>query len=252
MRYPIIRNTCTLSLGLIIAASPALAESDQEADGIIVVTAGRTPQPLSQTGQSITVLDQELIEKTQSATVIDLLRNVPGVTVNSNGGVGTVSAVNIRGGDSSQTVALIDGVKINDPASPGGGFNFGNLLTGNISRIEILRGSQSVIWGSQAVGGVVNIITSEPGEDLGINARAEYGARDTGQIVGNVSGTLGPVAASFGAGYYRTDGFSAFNRDRGGIEADGYRNFGANGKVEISLGDMFSIDLRGYYSDGKT
>lgn len=252
MRYPVIKNTSLLSLGLILAVSPALAETGRDTNSIIVVTAGRTAQPLSRTGQSVTVLDQDRIEQTQSATVIDLLRNVPGVTVNSNGGVGTVSAVNIRGGDASQTAALIDGVKINDPASPGGGFNFGNLLTGNISRIEILRGSQSVIWGSQAVGGVVNIITREPEEELSINGRAEYGARDTGQIVGNISGQFGPVAASFGAGYFRTDGLSAFNQDRGGAEADGYRNFGANGKVKISLSDIFSIELRGYYSDGKT
>ncbi|MFX7858071.1 TonB-dependent receptor plug domain-containing protein, partial [Acinetobacter baumannii] len=93
----------------------------------------------------------------QSIVISDLLREVPGVTVTRNGGVGTVTAVNIRGAETDQTVALIDGIKLNDPAAPGGGFDFGPLLVGNIARVEVLRGAQSVLWGSQAIGGVVNL-----------------------------------------------------------------------------------------------
>ncbi len=254
MRYQKLISTSATAIVALSLSQPAFAETIEASpdEDVIIVTAGRSEQALSQTGQSVTVLDQVRIERLQSVTVTDLLRTVPGVTINSNGGVGTVSAVNIRGANSSQTVALIDGVKINNPASPGGGFDFGNLLTGNISRIEVLRGSQSVIWGSQAIGGVVNIITREPTEQVEINARGEYGSRDTAQLVGNISGAFGPVAASFGAGYFTTDGFSAFNTERGGVERDGYRNFGANGKVNITLSDEISVDLRGYYSDGKT
>ena len=252
-------QTILLSTTALLIAQPALAQTEDVGVGssandsnIIIVTASRSAQSISQTGQSVSVIDLDQIERAQSVTVADLLRNVPGVTFNRNGGVGTSTSVNIRGAGSDQTVALIDGVKLNDPSSPGSGFNFGNLLTGNISRIEVLRGSQSVIWGSQAIGGVVNTITRAPTEDLAINARAEYGYRDTGQVVGNVSGRFGPVAASVGAGYFRTDGFSTFNEERGGAERDGYRNFGANGKFEITLSEAISIDLRGYYSDGET
>ncbi|MEO9598904.1 TonB-dependent receptor [Parasphingorhabdus sp.] len=244
-----------LSSTALVIAQPVLAETaatTEDGEDIIVVTASRSEQPLSKTGQSIAIIDEDRIEQTQSVAVADLLRNIPGVTITRNGGIGTSTSVFIRGADSSQTVALIDGVKLDDPSSPGGGFNFGNLMTGNIARIEVLRGSQSVIWGSQAVGGVINTITRAPTEDLNVNVRAEYGYRDTGQVVGNVSGRFGPVAASVGAGYYRSDGFSAFNEERGGTEADGYRNFGANGKFEISLSDDISVDLRGYYSDGRT
>tara|TARA_R110000772_G_scaffold43659_1_gene100546 strand:- start:816 stop:2747 length:1932 start_codon:yes stop_codon:yes gene_type:complete len=248
-------HTIILSTTALIASQPVLADTalaaEDGGDGIIV-TASRSEQSLSETGRSITVIDEGRIERTQSVAVVDLLRNVPGVTFARNGGIGSATSVFIRGADSTQTVALIDGVKLNDPSSPGGGFNFGNLLTGNISRIEVLRGSQSVIWGSQAIGGVINTITRAPTDDLAINARAEYGYRDTGQVVGNVAGRFGPVAASIGAGYYRSDGFSAFNEERGGTERDGYRNFGANGKFEITLNDAISIDLRGYYSDGRT
>lgn len=248
-------NSFILSTTALAVAQPVLAETTlvtEDGDEVIVVTASRSEQPLSQTGRSISVIDQDRIERTQSVAVVDLLRNLPGVTFARNGGIGTSTSVFIRGADSSQTVALIDGVKLNDPSSAGGGFNFGNLLTGNISRIEVLRGSQSVIWGSQAIGGVINTITRAPTDDLSINARAEYGYRDTGQIVGNVSGRFGPVAASIGAGYYESDGFSTFNEERGGEERDGYRNFGANGKLEITLSDTISVDLRGYYSDGRT
>lgn len=214
----------------------------------IVVTATRSPEPLSRVGQSVSVLDSADIRTRQTQIVADLLRTTPGVTVARNGPLGGVTSVFIRGAESDQTVALIDGVKLNNPASPGGGFDFGNLLTGNIERIEVLRGPSSVLWGSQAIGGVVNLITAAPGPDLVVNARAEYGGRDTAQAVANASGTAGPLAISGGAGYYRTDGFSAFDK---GAERDGYRNYGANAKVVATLSDAVSLDLRGYYSNGR-
>src|SRR5690554_1745050 len=254
----LLSSTCLVaSVASIAASQPAFAETAAALDGAmmedaIIVTASRMEQSQSETGRSTTVIDEERIERTQSVTVLDLLRNVPGITMTRSGGVGTASSVFIRGADTRHTVALIDGVKINDTTSPGGGFNFGNLMTGNIERIEVLRGSQSVIWGSQAIGGVVHAITREPTDELSINARAEYGYRDTGHVTGNISGRFGPVAASAGAGYYESEGISAFNEDRGGTERDGYRNFGANGKLEITLSDAVSVDLRGFYSDGKT
>lgn len=239
---------------LLLAAtvlSPAAAYANDSDESTIIVTANRDETPLSQVGQSVTVISADDIQRRQTVAVVDLLRTVPGVTFTRNGGVGTSTSVNIRGADSDQTVALIDGVKINDPSSPGSGFNFGNLLAGNIARIEVVRGSQSVLWGSQAIGGVINIITREPTEDLGVNANAEYGWRDTGQLVGNVSGKFGPVSASVGAGYLRSDSFSTFNEARGAIERDGYENYGANVKLNIALSESISVDLRGWYSNGK-
>ncbi|WP_231471732.1 TonB-dependent siderophore receptor [Novosphingobium sp. CECT 9465] len=231
-------------------ATVPVAAHAEDADTIIV-SANRTQQTTSEVAQSVTVITLDDITTRQSVAVTDLLRSVPGITVTSNGGLGTSTSVSIRGAESDQTVALIDGVKLNDPSTPGGGFNFGNLLTGNIERIEVVRGSQSVLWGSQAIGGVVNIVTRTPTEDLTVNASGEYGWRDTARVVGNVSGKFGPVSASVGAGYLRTDGFSTFNETRGGKERDGYRNFGANAKFAIALSDAISIDLRSWYSDGK-
>lgn len=233
---------------MLAAATVAAAVPVPDTADTIVVTATRSPEPLARVGQSISVLDTATIRTRQTQQVADLLRTTPGVTVARNGPIGGITSVFIRGAESDQTVALIDGVKLNNPAAPGGGFDFGNLLTGNIERIEVLRGPSSVLWGSQAIGGVVNLITAAPGPDLLVNARAEYGFRDTAQLVGNVSGTAGPIAASAGAGYFRGDGFSAFDQ---GAERDGYRNYGANAKVVATLSDAVSLDLRGYYSNGR-
>lgn len=228
--------------------SPDLPASTRAQD--VVVTASRTPRPLSDVGESVSVITTAEIERRQSNAVVDLLRTVPGVTLVRNGGIGTVASVSIRGAEPDQTVAVIDGIRINDPSSPGGGFNFGNLLTGNIARIEVVRGSQSVIWGSQAIGGVVNLITRAPTDELAVNARAEGGYRDTYQAVANLSGRSGPIAGSIGGGYFRTDGVSAFSEARGGAERDGYENLGANGKLLLDLSPAIGVDLRAFYSRG--
>ena len=233
------------------AQSVDLPEDEEVSSETIVVTANRTERAISQVGESVTVVEEEEIVNRQPSDVLDVLRTVPGVTFNRNGGIGTNAGVSIRGAESDQTVVLIDGVKLNDPASPGGGFNFGPLLLGNIARVEVVRGSQSVLYGSQAIGGVVNLITREPTEELGVFARAEYGARDTAELTGNVSGRFGPVAASIGASYLHTDGISAFSEARGGTERDGFESLGVNGKIEIALSENLSIDLRGFYADGE-
>ncbi|PXA97130.1 TonB-dependent receptor [Nostoc sp. 3335mG] len=247
-----------LLLPCIFAATPSFAQSAQSSAGLervagsddeIVVTANREARPADSVGQAVTVLDLATIERRQAVVVSDLLRQTPGVTVTRNGGIGTTTSVNIRGADSDQTVALIDGVKLNDPSSPGGGFNFGGLLVGNIARIEVLRGAQSVLWGSQAIGGVVNLITRQPTDALSINVRGEGGSFGTGQGFANISGKAGPVSASIGGGFLTTDGISAYAPGR---EKDGYRNYGANGSVSVALADAVSVDVRGFYSNGRT
>lgn len=248
-------KTTASTLVFASVCAPAIAQDNLAAadprEPIVVVTANRTAQPVERVGQSISVVDSEEIERRQTQSVADILRTLPGVSIIRNGGVGATTSVFIRGAESDQTAALIDGVKLNDPSSPGGGFNFGHLLTGNIERIEVLRGPSSVLWGSQAIGGVINMITRQPTEELAVNLRGEYGYRDTGQLVGNISGKAGPLSASAGAGYFRTDGISAFSEARGGTELDGYENYGANGNFNLALSDAISIDARGWYSEGR-
>ena len=250
---------CAAVLALSLLPSPLLAQQaldrqggEDPEDEEIIVTANRSARARSQVGESVTVIGEEEIINRQPSEVLDILRTVPGVTFSRNGGLGTVAGVSIRGAQADQTVVLIDGIKLNDPASPGAGFDFGTLLIGNISRVEVVRGSQSVLYGSQAIGGVVNLLTREPSEQIETFARAEYGARDTSELVGNVSGRLGPVAASVGATYQRTDGISAFNDARGGSERDGFESLGVNGKLDIAITGNLSLDLRAFYADGES
>lgn len=247
--------TSTIIAGLLpaaLAAEDALADDpDAPAREIIVTAATRTEQTLDRIGQTVSVIGLAEIERRQTQNVADILRTIPGVTIARNGSIGGVTSVFIRGADSDQTVALIDGVKLNDPSTPGGGFDFGNLMTGNIERIEVLRGSQSVLWGSQAIAGVVNMVTRRPTEELQVNARGEYGFRDTVNLVANASGKAGPLSASVGAGWLRTDGISNFAESRGGRERDGYENIGANANLNLALSDTISLDARGWYSQGR-
>lgn len=229
-----------------LALVPGAALAKDSSD--IVVSASGVEQKRDETGQSITVIDREALERTQTNVVSDILKTVPGVRVARNGGVGGVTSAFIRGGESSQTLVLIDGVRINDPSSPNAAFDFGSLLTGNIGRVEVLRGPNSVIWGSQAIGGVINIQTFEPTEALVVNARAEYGYRDTAEAQANISGAGGIASGSIGGGVFRTGGISAL---AAGTERDGYRNFSANGKLKLAFTESLSIDLRAYFNRGR-
>ncbi len=215
----------------------------------IIVTATSAKQAPEKSGRAIELIDSQDIARLQLPTVADLLATTPGVTVSANGGIGGFSAVRIRGAEGEQTLTLIDGVRVNDPSSPGGGFDFGNLLVGNIDRIEVLRGPNSVPWGSQAIGGVVNIVTASPTEELSGAARAEYGYKDRINLSGNIGTQSGIITASIGGGYFRDDGISAF---RDGTERDGYRQYAVNSRLGIAVSDAIDIDLRGNYADSRT
>ena len=214
-----------------------------------IIVAARVPQFSNQVGQAVTVLTRAELERRQTIVLSDVLATTPGVTVSRTGGVGGVTAVRIRGAEGEQTLTIIDGVRVNDPSSPGGAFDFGKLIAGSIDRIEVLRGPNSVPWGSQAIGGVVNIVTASPTEGLQARGRIEYGSHDSLFANAGLSGGTGPLTASFNGGYLRTDGISAA---ASGTEPDGFRQYGATGKVGLELAPGVGIDLRGYYADSRT
>lgn len=222
------------------ATDPSLLED-------VVVTANRSAQSTDRVGQSVTVITAGQIEANQTVAVADLLTRTPGVTLSRNGGVGASTSLRIRGAESDQTVAVIDGVKLNDPSGTGGGYNFGSLLVGDIARIEVLRGAQSTLWGSQAIGGVVNIVTAEPTRPLQASIDAEAGSRGTTYLRGAVGGATERATWRLAASHYNTDGFSTYAR---GTENDGYENFGLSGRANIRLVEGVSVDVRAVYSDG--
>lgn len=245
----------SVSLAVLAASSPALAEEAAHAvaaDGdSIVVTATRAPLTLDEIPSAIAVLDKAAIDRAQDIGVTELLLRTPGVSISRNGGYGTATSLRIRGAESEHTVAVIDGVKLNDPSSTGGGFNFTNLLVGDISRIEVLRGPQSILWGSQAIGGVVNIVTASPEKSLEGSFDLEAGSRDTVSARAAIGGRTGPLAWRIGGQRFTTDGISSHGKAFGGVERDGYRNHSVSGRAELTLTDNVSAEVRGHYSSGR-
>lgn len=214
----------------------------------VVVTANRSAQPIERVGASVAVLTQAAIEARQTTAVAELLAQTPGVSYSRNGGVGAANSLYIRGAEGHHTVVLIDGVKLNDPSSTQGGFNFGNLLVGDAARIEVLRGAQSTLWGTQAIGGVVNIVTTEPTDAFQGGLDAEAGARGTTYFRGGVGGANERLSWRLAASRYATDGFSAYAT---GTEDDGYDNTGLSGRLNLKITKAVSLDLRSVWSSGR-
>ncbi len=232
--------------------SPTQASAPDEAGAAaanaisgVVVTANRSPMPSLQVGQSVTVLTRSQIDLDQETDVADILARTPGVVLTRNGGPGEVASLFIRGADSDQTVALIDGVKVNDPTDPGTGYDFSNLLTGDIARIEVLRGAQSTLYGSEAIGGVINIITAAPTRPLEGSLQVEGGSYGTAYVNGAVGGKQDQYDWRLGAYYHSTDGVSAF---AGGASPDPYHTAGLSGRLHYAITPDLQLDQRVYYT----
>lgn len=247
----------SVSLAVLAASSPALAEEASTAHAVaadgdsIIVTATRAPLTLDEVPASIAVLDKAAIDRAQDIGVTELLLRTPGISISRNGGYGTSTSLRIRGAESDHSVVVIDGVKLNDPSSTGGGFNFANLLAGDIDRIEVLRGPQSILWGSQAIGGVVNVVTASPEKTLEGSFDVEAGSRETVSARAAVGGRTGPLSWRIGGQRFATDGISSHAKAFGGVERDGYRNHSVSGRAELVLADNVSAEVRGYYSSGR-
>ena len=155
------------------------AASELTADEELFVTALRMETTALETGTSISVITAEEIEARGYSFALDAIAGAAGATVNQNGAIGGQASVRLRGASSDQTLVLIDGMAVNDPSSPGGGYNFASLDVAAIERIEILKGPQSTLWGTDAIGGVVNIITKRPDSGLGLSIYGEAGSFDT-------------------------------------------------------------------------
>lgn len=239
-----------VSTASLSAATFAFADDAAPADiGELVVTATRNPQPIEKVGQSITVIGTAEIKESQAVTMTELLATTPGVSFSRNGGVGGSTALRIRGAESDHTVVIIDGVKLNDPSSTGGGYNFANLLAGDIARIEVLRGAQSTLWGSLAIGGVVNIITATPTKPFEGDVSAEVGSGHTTYFRAGAGGASERVAWRLAASRFDTDGLNSAYRF--GPEKDGYENTGVSGQAKIQATEAVSFDLRGVWSKGR-
>jgi vitamin B12 transporter len=174
-----------------------------------------------------------------------VLERAPGVVFSRNGGPGSFTGVRVRGAEGEQLLVLLDGVRVADTASPGGGFDFGNLLMGNLAKVELQRSSNSTIWGSQALGGVLAATT---GSSDTVSGSLEYGTHDSVYATGGARLEAGPATFNVQAGHYTTDGFSAA---AGGTEADGFRQTELAGRAEVTLVEGFTAFATGRMADGR-
>jgi len=211
----------------------------------ITVLANGTREPVLSTGQAVTVFMRNGMDEVQGADLTRLLEQAPGVSLSRNGGPGNFTAVRVRGAEGEQLLVLIDGVRMADVASPGGGFDFGNLLMGNLAKVELQRGSNSTIWGSQALGGVLSATT---GNGQAYWGSAEYGAYDTLYGTAGFAREFGPVAVRLQGGHFDSDGFSAA---ASGTEPDGFRQTELAGRLAIDLAQDLSAFAVGRYADGR-
>ncbi len=235
-----------------LIASPAFADESFDAE-TVVVTATRTPQPLEVTGSSMSVITADDLATQQTVVVTDILSQTPGLTVVRNGGPGQTTTVSIRGAEAGQTLALIDGVRINDPSSVDDQAILGDLMVNNIDRIEVLRGPQSTLYGSDAIGGVVNVLTRRGGDvPFAVTASAEGGSFDTWHLNAGANGTVSGLEYGAAVNFLDTGGISAADANNGNSEADGTRNFGATMNTRYHINDDLSVDLRGYYTQSHT
>ena len=237
-------------------ALPALAQDalDPEAFdlGEIVFSAEAQPVEAGRTGASVTVVTEEELEAAPETAVDDYLATLPGVSVRSNGPVGTASSLLVRGVPTQNLAVRIDGIDVSDPSGPQVAFDFGTLTTTDVGRIEVLRGAQSARFGSEAVGGVIDVTTRRTrGAGLSLDSLAEYGTDDTVRL----SYGLGFAGAGFEAnltlGYLRTDGFSAADEDDGNDEADGFEGGRLSFSGRYALSEAAALAVAGFAADSR-
>jgi len=243
----------TVFIALILLTSSAYGKSLKKDTENVVITATRVETPMREVASSISVITAKEMEEKQNITVLDALRNVPGLNVVQNGGMGRSTSVFLRGAESRHTLVVIDGVvELNDPMDAGRSFNFANLTVDNIERIEVLRGPQSTLYGSDAIGGVINIITKKGKGDAKFFLSSMAGSFNTFRE--SAGSSMGNKLLNYSIDVSRvdTDGISSANVRDGNKEKDGYENTSINGRFGLTPTENFGVDLNFRYSDAKS
>ena len=236
-----------------LCAGPAWAQ-DSSAFGTmqpIVVSPTLFPTPVDEIGSSITVITSDDMDRKQERTLPDALKDVPGLNLAQTGDGQT--SVFIRGANSNHTKVLIDGVEVNDPSTPDGSFDFSQIPTWDIQQIEVLRGPQSGLYGSDAIGGVINITTKQGSGPMLANAMAEGGSFGTFNQAAGVSGSLGRANYDFNLVHLRTTDLPVTPGDLLPPGQTNNNDFSSNktlsGKAGADLTDNLSVSLVARYID---
>ncbi|MCP4650515.1 MAG: TonB-dependent receptor [PVC group bacterium] len=218
-----MRNMFIL-LGILIFLLNVCTEGCAELEydlGQVMITPTKTEQYQSDTGASTTVISSESIVSSGQKTVADVLRRVPGVSITQTGALGGNVSVYLRGAKPGHTLVLIDGVEVNDPISVDRAFNLAHLTTHNIERIEIVRGAQSTLYGSNAIGGVINVITKKGKGKIITDASLEVGSHNTFNETVSIRGSNDRMNYSVAIARTDSEGISSA---ADGVEEDGYEN----------------------------
>jgi vitamin B12 transporter len=248
-------NPCFPTLPALLAGCLllAVAVSLPAAEAPVVVTATRLPTPRDEVGSSVTVITATDIERRQYRSVTDALRSVPGLSViPSGGGIGKLTVVFSRGTESNHTLFLLDGIELNDPAGTDGAIDLSNIYIDDVERIEILNGPQGTLYGSDALGAVIQVFTRR-----GTGAATAWGRMETGSF------NTFSQSAGVGAGQDRlswtlnvqhtdTDGVSAlgsaFRQSNGTLDNDRHENINLGTRIDYELSETASIDFSGRYT----
>jgi vitamin B12 transporter len=211
----------------------------------VVVTPTRLPTPENEVGSSITVIPSAEIERKQERTLPDALKDVPGLNVVQSGGPGGVTSVFIRGANSNQTKVFIDGIDATDPAT--GTFNFEHVLTWDIDRVEVVRGPQSGLYGADAIGGVVNIITKKGSGPAQIGGSIEGGSFGTFNQNGGVRGSLDRFNYYLDLAHFHSSDTPVTPSDLvppgRSVQGDSYDNKTLSARFGADLAENFDVGL---------
>jgi vitamin B12 transporter len=234
----------------------ALAQSSAVSGQLnpVVVTATRNSQLLGSALPFTSVISREDIERSQATDLVALLQREAGLQRTQNGGIGSVSSVFIRGAASLQTLILIDGVPQNKQDASGA-VSLEHVMLDNIDRVEIVRGNVSAIYGSGAIGGVIQIFTKTGNRQPSASVSAELGPRSTRKLSGNVSGSVGNTAISVGVSRFSTDGLSTIDPAQfpaANPDVDGYRNTSINLSLTHSLSADHQFGVRASKATGNS
>jgi len=228
----------------------AFCQSTEDDVTEVVVTATRLFTPSEEVASSVTVITAEEIEASGVNSVFEILNTVPGLDFTQLGGIGQQSSAFLRGADPEHLLVLVDGFPVNDPGSPKGTFNWAYMTVDNIEKIEILRGPQSTLYGSDAMAGVVNIITRRGEGPLGATLEVEAGSFETRSGYVTIDGG-DRLNYSLALSAMDSEGISAADEEDGNSEKDGFRNLSVSGRVDIPLGTdgELKVTIRGTDSE---
>ena len=219
----------------------------------VIVTGSRMRLDARQLGSAVTVVTRAEIEAGQTLLAKDILQDVPGVQI-SNDRPGAVTSIYLRGADNDQVLVLLDGLELGDPSNISTQFQFDHLNAGDIERIEVLRGNQSSLYGSDAIGGVINVITRQPAADgTHFSMDAEAGSYGLERLDASVTGNSGKFDYRFGANTFSADGPSRADPTAGPAdEKDAYDRVGISARFGVQFTPGWRLELRGFASDTET